>query len=319
MRSWNSPASARVRPRDVAGVARVLRPGVDQEGFHARRALPVQHLVVQHGRVAVEGDDVVVRQFLLARACGPAVREVDLVLGGARSERLLGGAVGPHAGHRRERHAFDLIRRLDRAGVIEGRRDGRRVVIAEALGGRHGLPQDSPAARTGLPAQLRRGAHDHEVELAHPVALRRGRGQEPIVVRLVENELRAAARPVDDERVRRRVRQPGPVPWVGPERVGGVVEVIIELTSGAYDQSVVTARNQSAIGTRHQGPEVLAVQLVQCLFRHRLNPWDPTGRVTAAKECRKTATFACKCITARIHGRRAAKRRVSGPDRETAL
>ena len=213
--------------------------------------------------MAVEGDDVVVRQFLLARAGRLAVGEMDLVLRGARPESPLGRAVGAHAGHRRERHALDLVGRLDRPGVVQRPGDGRRIVVAQALGRWRRLAQDRPAARTGLPAQLRRGTHDHEVEMTHPIALRRGRGQVPVVVRLVENELRAAAWPVHDERVRGGVRQPGPVARVGPEGVGGVVEVVIDLTSGTYDQSVVTARNQSAIGPCHQGPEVLAVQFVE--------------------------------------------------------
>ncbi len=281
----------------------MLGAGVDQEGLHARRAAAVQHLVVQHRRMAVEGDDVVVRQFLLARAGRLAVGEVDLVLRGARPERPLGRAVGPHAGDRRERHALDLVGRLDRPAVIQRPGDGRRIVVAEALGRRRGLAQDRPAALAGLAPQLRRGAHDREVEMAHPIALRRGRRQVPVVVRLVENELRAAARPVHDERIRGGIRQPGPVARVGPEGVGRVVEVVINLTSGTYDQSVVTARNQSPVGPRLDRLQVIAVELAECLFCHCRNPENPAERVTADQDCRKTATFACKCNTARILAR----------------
>ena len=134
-----------VGPRDVAGIAGVLRACVDQERLHARRALPVQYLVVQDRGVPVETDDVVVRQFLLPRAGCPAIGEVDFVLRGARPEGFFRRAVGTHAGDRRERHALDFVGRLDRPGEVQGSRDARGIVVPQAFGGGSGFSQDGPA------------------------------------------------------------------------------------------------------------------------------------------------------------------------------
>ena len=73
-------------PRDVG---RETRPGsacVDQQRPGPRRALALLVLVVQHGRVPVEGDDVAVGQGLFALAGGALVLEVDLELARAGSE-----------------------------------------------------------------------------------------------------------------------------------------------------------------------------------------------------------------------------------------
>ena len=135
---------------DVAGIAGVLRAGVDQEGFHAGRTLPVEHLVVKDRRMPVEGDDVVVGQLLLARARRSAIGEVNFVLRGTRPERLFRRPVGAHSGDRRFSHALDFIGRLGRPAVIQRPGDGRWVMVAEALGGRCWLSQDGPPTLAGF-------------------------------------------------------------------------------------------------------------------------------------------------------------------------
>ncbi len=293
----------RIGAGDVAGVARVLRSRVDQERPHASGAHAIEHLVVQHCRMPAVADDVVVGQFLFARPGCLAVREMDLVLRGARPEGFFRRPVGAHARDRRERHALDFIGCLDRAGIIQRPRDSRGIVVAQPLGCRPRFSQDCPARLPGQLPQLCRGTHDFQFEMADPVALRTLRRQVPIVVRLGENELRAAPRPVDDETVRARVRQPGAVAGVRPERVGGIVQVVVDLASRARDQSVVTACIQSPVGPCHDLFQVPAEQLGQCLFRHVRTSARQAVRVTGSGSCRKIATFACPWITDKIRAR----------------
>ena len=251
----------------------------------------------------VEGDDVVVGQFLLARAGRPAVGEVDLVLRGARPERLFRRPVGAHAGGRRLGHALDFVGRFGRPRVIQGAGDGRRVMVAEAFGRRRRLPQDGPAALAGFALEFGRRADHREVEMRRPVGFGRRRRQEPVVVRLVEDELRAVPGPVDHETVRGVVGQPGPVTGVRPERVGAVVEVVIDLTSRPDDESVVTARRQSAVGPRRGRLAGVRRRARRVFFSPLPIPGKVRGKRNRRRDCRKMATFAYPCNTGKIRRR----------------
>jgi hypothetical protein len=117
------------------------------------------------GGMGAEGDDVVVRQFFLAGAGGPAISQMNLVLGGAGAEFRLGGPMGANPGRGRMRHALDFIGGLGRTGIIQSIHKGRRIVIAETLGRGSRLAQQGPAAlRAHLPPQFVGGADHDQIE-----------------------------------------------------------------------------------------------------------------------------------------------------------
>jgi hypothetical protein len=232
--------------------------------------------------MGVKRDDVVGGEFLLAGTGRPAIGQVDLVLGGVGPEPGFRRPMGADTGRRSPCHALDLVGGLCCPGVIQHPHQGRRIMVAQAVRCGHWLGKNRPTASGAhLAAQFRGGAHDHQVVRADPIALRQRRGQIPVIVWLVEYELRAVARPIDHEAVRAGIGQPGPVPRIGPERVAAVVQVEISQAAGADDQAVIAACGQGAVGPAHDLPEVVAVEVAECLFRHSGSCPDIAGSVAA--------------------------------------
>ena len=248
---------------DVGRIAPGRGTGVDQEAARVGRALLVQLGVVQHRAVFVERDDVAVGQLVGILLRGRAVGHVDLELAGPGAEGRFGGAMGPHRRHLRMAHQCNFIRRLERAVPVQVVDDRGGVVRRKTAQGAVGLAQDRAAGRIGRQQGqgLLRLADDVDIEMLDPPAAGSGRHHVPVIARLVEDQLRALARGVDDPAVRDpRQRQPMLEMRVDRERIIAVIKYLVVQAAGGNDQMVPSGTRQRGIGARGQGAEVVGIQ-----------------------------------------------------------
>src|ERR1700683_4474889 len=98
------------------------------------RCTPPEHLIVQHGGGLVEGDDVVVRQFLLAKPAGADVRLLNLKLGRPGGKSARGGVVAERPEAACLAQAGELVVAFDGARKIQARQEPRRIDGGETPG-----------------------------------------------------------------------------------------------------------------------------------------------------------------------------------------
>ena len=124
--------------RDVRRVAPELRAGVDEEGAQRVGWAALEMLIMQHRRILVIGDDIVVRHLLLALLAGLEVAHLGLVFGRAVKKGRQCRAMPTRTQRIRAAHAFELVGRLhgavvvqllEQIGVVEAvrRRAGKRL------------------------------------------------------------------------------------------------------------------------------------------------------------------------------------------------
>ncbi len=233
---------------------------------------------MQHRGAFVERDDVAVRQFLVALPHGRAVRQVSLELGCAGCEGLACGHV-PADGHvGRPAHAFELVRGLYRAVVMQLVQQRCGVDRGEAPVGERRLPfADERDAATGKAEQftgLRRVAQDFQAEFTQPVTARQRWRPVPVVGRLVKAQQRRRSRRVAHEALLHvGERDPLRKMRVHAERVAAVVQE--GAAGGAREDSdaVESVCGQRQVHAAAQLGQVGGKQLVDIHVHGRWFPW----------------------------------------------
>lgn len=200
---------------------------------------------MQNGCAPVEGNDIPVRQFLLAMSGGVAVGLMHLEFRCTVHERIPGGQVPARPAFAGPSHAFLFVIRLHGAAVVKMVDEILRVDRCETPGFEFILPlaeEGNPAsteAQQGFSIGCFPGHLDFDT--ASPAGLRQCRRQVPVVRGLMEAQQRPFAWQVS-QKAFRHVRQRNPLlkQWVGFEKTRIVVQKVVPFASRISYQAIET-------------------------------------------------------------------------------
>ena len=262
--------AARVGAGDIGGVADHLCAGVDQEAAAVAGRGGVLVLVVQHGAVFIEADDVAVGQVAVEVAAGGEVGALDAEFGLVRAEGGFGGAVTGDGALLGAAHHHQLVGRFCCARIVQWVDHGCRIVRHVAVDGGIGLAKDGGLrGRRQLGGDVRCVAHDADVEGIDPVAARVRRHQMPEIVRLVVDQRRLPARRDCQPAARVVVqRRPSEELRVRPERIRHVVVESVLVHAGGDQQVIKTTGGEHGFGLALAGGDVLGEKSGKVVLEH---------------------------------------------------
>ena len=260
-----------VGARDVAGVAGRTGTGIDQERAAVRRRRAVEIRVVQHRAMFVEADDAGIGQFGIDLPRRGEVGHVDAELAFAGAERGFGGAVRPRPDPAGFTHQHQFVRCLVTAVPVQIVEHGWRIVRFDAVDGGTG-GGDHGALAGGQRAQRVGGvAHDHDVEVLDPVAVRRFRHHMPVVVGLQENQLRLVARRIGDPAARCvGQRQPVLEMRTHHKRIVLVIQKLAQRRARGDQQMIEAGQRECLVDALTHGGQMLRIQRGELIVHERL-------------------------------------------------
>ena len=226
-------------------------------------------LVVQHRGVLVVRDDIVVRHLLFTLRAGLEILHMRLVFGRPAAKRGECGQMAARAQLVRTAHAFELIRGLHGAVVMQAHQQFRRIdrrglIRGEAVDGADAC--DTPELRPVL-ARPGRVGQRCDVDGCRPRFTRQACRLVPVVVGLVKQHSRPRAgrvndhalRIVDDGRPRFEVR----VHFIW---VCLIVEELGRRTTCVDHQCLKTGRGERGVRAPHLRAQVLRIKIIQTDF-----------------------------------------------------